>query len=196
MPTLPPALPQSGGPFARGFGRAMLALLGWHIEGNLPDVRRAVIIIAPHTSNWDFVIGIAAKLALGLHASWLGKHTLFRGPFGWFMRRLGGIPVDRAHPQDVVSQTVARFAAADRMVLGLSPEGTRKAVARWRSGFYHIARGANVPIVPVALHWPTRALVVGPPVAPTERMEADLAALGAFYAPWRGRRGEPTPPPL
>ncbi len=193
---MPPALPRSGGPVSRAFGRAVLALLGWRIEGNLPDIGRAVIIVAPHTSNWDFVIGIAAKLGLGLHASWLGKHTLFRGPFGWFMRRLGGIPVDRSQPQDAVPQAVARFAASERMVLGLAPEGTRKKVARWRTGFYHIARGAGVPIVPVALDWPTRALVIGPPVQPTEHMEADLAALGAFYAPWRGRHGEPTPPPL
>ncbi|MDE3127508.1 MAG: lysophospholipid acyltransferase family protein [Gemmatimonadota bacterium] len=174
----------------------MLALLGWRVEGNLPAVHRAVIIVAPHTSNWDFVIGIAAKLGMGLHASWLGKHTLFRGPFGWFMRRLGGIPVDRSRPQDAVAQAVARFAASERMVLGLAPEGTRRAVPRWRSGYYHIAHGAGVPIVPVALDWPTRTLVVGPSVQPSDDMPADLAALGAFYQPWRGRRGEVTPPPL
>jgi 1-acyl-sn-glycerol-3-phosphate acyltransferase len=181
---------------SRAVGRGLLALLGWHVDGNLPDLRKAVVIVAPHTSNWDFVLGIAAKLAFGLHASWLGKDSLFRGPFAWFMRRMGGIPVDRSRPQDVVSQSVARFAASERMVLGLSPEGTRKAVARWRSGFYHIARGAGVPIVPVALDWPSRSLVVGPPVQTSADMEADMAALGAFYAPWRGRRGESTPPPL
>lgn len=196
VPTLPPAIPRAGGPISRAVGRGVLALLGWRVQGNLPDVRQAVIIVAPHTSNWDFVIGIAAKLGMGLHASWLGKHTLFRGPFGWFMRRLGGIPVDRTHSQDAVSQAVARFAESDQMVLGLAPEGTRKAVPRWRSGYYHIAHGAAVPIIPVALDWPTRALVVGPPVHPSDDMRADLAALGAFYAPWRGRRGEVTPPPL
>ncbi|OYV71539.1 MAG: acyltransferase, partial [Deltaproteobacteria bacterium 21-66-5] len=136
----------------------MLAMLGWRVQGNLPDVGRAVIIVAPHTSNWDFVIGIAAKLGMGLQASWLGKHTLFRGPADRFMRRLGGIPVDRSRPQDAVAQAVAGFAASERMVLGLAPEGTRKAVPRWRSGYYHIAQGAGVPIVPVALDWPSRSL--------------------------------------
>ena len=196
VPVLPPALPKRGGTVSRALGRALLALLGWRMEGNLPDVPKAVLIVAPHTSNWDFVIGIAAKLALGLHASWLGKHTLFRGPFAGLMRRLGGIPVDRTRPQEVVSQTVSRFAASDQLVLGLSPEGTRKAVARWRSGFYHIANGAAVPIVPVALDWPSHRLIIGPPTQPTGNMANDLPALGAFFDPFRGRRGEVTPPPL
>jgi 1-acyl-sn-glycerol-3-phosphate acyltransferase len=195
VPPLGYALPRSGGPISRAAGRWALALVGWRIEGELPDVPRAVIIIAPHTSNWDFVVAIAAKLGLGLRAAWLGKDSLFHPPLGGLMRRLGGIPVDRARPHDVVAASVARFAATERLVLGLAPEGTRKSVGRWRTGFYHIARGAGVPIVPVAVDWSRRALAIGPSLVPGNDMGADLAALGAFFAPARGRRGErPTPP--
>jgi 1-acyl-sn-glycerol-3-phosphate acyltransferase len=189
------ALPQSGGRVSRAFGRLLLRWLGWQIEGDLPNVPKAVLILAPHTSNWDFVVGIVAKLALGLHASWLGKHTLFRPPLGFLMRRLGGFPVDRGESQDVVAQAVRRFKETGQLVLGLAPEGTRRAVPRWRSGYYHIAAGARVPIVPVAFHWPRRALVVGPPLMPGPDMATDLRTLAAFYLPMRGRRGEHAAPP-
>jgi 1-acyl-sn-glycerol-3-phosphate acyltransferase len=196
VPLLGDALPKSGGPASRGLGRSLLALLGWRVDGNLPNLPKAVIIVAPHTSNWDFVVGIAAKAALGLRAAWLGKHTLFRPPFGGVMRWLGGIPVDRSRPHDVVAQSVRRFSEVDRLVLGVSPEGTRKAVPRWKMGFYHIAQGAGVPIVPVAFDWGRRALVVGPALEPGNDMDADLERLARFFESARGRRGERTPPPV
>ncbi len=195
VPVLGDALPSTGGPVSRTFGRWLLTVLGWRIEGSLPNIAKAVVIVAPHTSNWDFVVGIAAKLALGLRASWLGKHTLFRRPFGGFMRALGGIPVDRSQPGDVVAQSVARFTEASRIVLGLSPEGTRRTVSRWRMGFYHIARGARVPIVPVALDWSRHTLAIGPSVMPGDDTSDDLRRLESFFASARGRRGERTPPP-
>lgn len=197
VPVLGDALPTSGGAASRALGRWSLALLGWRVEGNLPNLPKAVIIVAPHTSNWDFVIGIATKFALGLRASWLGKHTLFRPPFGGLMRWLGGIPVDRSRPHDVVAQSVRRFGEVDRMMLGVSPEGTRKAVARWKTGFYYIAQGAGVPVVPVAFDWGRHALVVGPTLHPAgDDLAGDLKRLAAFFANARGRRGEGTPPPL
>ncbi len=196
VPALGHALPQSGGRVSHALGRWALAWLGWRVEGTLPDVAKAVIIVAPHTTNWDFVVGIAAKFALGLRASWLGKHTLFRAPFGALMRWLGGIPVDRSRPNDVVAQSVQQFAEMDRMVLGISPEGTRKAVTRWKTGFYHIARGAGVPIIPVAFDWSRHRLVIGPALSPGDDMDADLQALGRFFDAARGRRGERTPPPV
>ncbi len=162
----------------------------------LPDVSKVVIIVAPHTTNWDFVVGIAAKFALGLRASWLGKHTLFRPPFGGLMRWLGGIPVDRSRPNDVVARSVEQFAEMERMVLGISPEGTRKAVPRWKTGFYRIAQGAGVPIVPVAFDWSRRVLAIGPALSPGGDTDADLRTLGQFFEAARGRRGERTPPPV
>lgn len=189
------ALPRSGGALSRALGRLVLRLIGWRVEGTLPDVHKAVVIIAPHTSNWDFVVGIAAKFALGLRATWLGKHTLFRPPLGSIMRWLGGTPVNRSQPQDVVARSVELFAERDRMVLGVSPEGTRRAVPKWRMGFYHIAHGAAVPIVPVAFDWSRKTLAIGPARVPTDDMDADLAALAAHFATARGRHGEATPPP-
>src|SRR6185503_1076937 len=142
LPILGPELPRSGGPISRALGRWVLAAMGWRVEGDIPNIPKLVIIAAPHTSNWDFVVGIAAKSALGLRVTFLGKDSLFRFPLGVLMRAWGGIPVDRGESHDVVSDIVAEFARRDRLVLALAPEGTRKRVDRWRTGFYHIAHGA------------------------------------------------------
>lgn len=166
----------------------MLRLLGWRIAGDVPELPKFVIIGAPHTSNWDFVIAIAAKLALQLDVLWLGKDTLFRRPFGALMRALGGMPVDRGASHNVVAAIVHEFATRDRLVLGLAPEGTRRRVARWRTGFYHIAHRAGVPIVPVALDWGSRTLAIGAPVGTTGDAERDIATLRARFAGVRGRR--------
>jgi 1-acyl-sn-glycerol-3-phosphate acyltransferase len=188
MQALGTQIPRSGGPASRAVGRWTLGLLRWRVEGTIPDVPKLVIIAAPHTSNWDFVVGIAAKLALGLHILWFGKDTLFRGPLGPVMRSLGGMPVDRASRHDVVSKTVAEFARRDRLVLGIAPEGTRKRVERWRTGFYHIAHGAQVPILPVALNWAQRAIQIGQPFVTTGDLEADLPALQSRFSGAVGRR--------
>jgi 1-acyl-sn-glycerol-3-phosphate acyltransferase len=182
VPILPPSLPRRSSRALRAAGRIGLGLLGWRFEGAIPDVPKLVIILAPHTSNWDFFVGLFADLALALDASWLGKDSIFVGMIGTVLRRLGGIPVDRAHPHDVVARVVAEFHRRDRMVIGLAPEGTRHRVAEWRSGFWHIARGAQVPILPVGLDFGRRALRIGPPYAPTDSLEADLRTLKAFFA--------------
>lgn len=188
MPELGAQIPRSGGPASRALGRWTLGLLGWRVEGTIPDVPKLVIIAAPHTSNWDFVVGIAAKLALGLRILWFGKDSLFRGPLAPVMRSLGGMPVDRAASHDVVNQIVGEFARRDRMLLGLAPEGTRKRVERWRTGFYHIAHGAQVPILPVALNWAERALQIGPPFVTSGDLEADLMVLQSRFSGAVGRR--------
>jgi 1-acyl-sn-glycerol-3-phosphate acyltransferase len=161
--------------------------MGWNVEGEIPNIPKLVIIAAPHTSNWDFVVGVAAKLALGLDVMWLGKDTLFRGPLGAMMRRLGGRPVDRDASHDVVSDMVGEFARRERLILALAPEGTRKRVERWRTGFYHIAHAARVPIVPVALNFGARAIQIGAPYTTTGNADADIAALRQRYAGVRGR---------
>ncbi len=161
--------------------------MGWNVDGEIPNVPKLVIIAAPHTSNWDFVVGVAAKLALDLDVMWLGKHTLFRGPLGAMMRRLGGRPVDRHASHDVVRDVVGVFARRERLVLALAPEGTRKRVERWRTGFYHIAHAARVPIVPVALNFGARAIQIGAPFTTTGDVDADIAALRQRFAGVRGR---------
>jgi 1-acyl-sn-glycerol-3-phosphate acyltransferase len=154
----------------------------------MPNRAKLVLIAAPHTSNWDFVAGIAAKLALGLDVQWLGKHTLFRPPLGSLLRTLGGLPVNRSTSNDVVSGIVEEFSRREKMVLAIAPEGTRKRVQRWRTGFYHIARAAGTPIVPIALNWGARAIQIGAPFETTGDVDKDLAELQGRFAGVRGRR--------
>jgi 1-acyl-sn-glycerol-3-phosphate acyltransferase len=169
-------------PVTQALGRAALRVAGWRIVGALPaDEPKYVVVVAPHTSNWDFFVGLAAEFAVGLRAHWLGKHTLFRWPLGPVLRRLGGEPVHRDAPEGAVGAAVARFDARAHYVLGLSPEGTRRRVPRWRSGFYRIARGADVPVVPVWFDYARREVGIGAPVrlGPDERTET--ARLRALY---------------
>jgi 1-acyl-sn-glycerol-3-phosphate acyltransferase len=188
IPHVGPQIPRAGGRLSRTLGAGALTLLGWRIDGVIPDVPKLVLIVAPHTSNWDFVIGIAAKLALQLRVMWLGKDSLFKGPLAGVMRALGGVPVDRATSHDVVRQVIDEFARREQMILGLAPEGTRKPVARWRTGFYHIAHGAGVPIVPIALNWGERAIQIGQAFETTGNLDADIDELRRRFSTVRGRR--------
>jgi len=182
VPELGPNVPRQGGAVSAALGRLVLRLIGWRIEGELPDVSRAVLIVAPHTSNWDFPVGLAVKFALRLRVNWLGKHTIFRYGLARIWRPLGGIPVDRQAATGVVSQVLAEFGRRDRLLLGVAPEGTRKKVPQWKSGFYRIAQAAGVPIAPLAFDYPRRAIVFFPLFAPSGDYEADLAKLRSHYA--------------
>ena len=187
-PALGAQVPRRGNAPARAFGRAVLALLRWRIEGEIPDLPKFVIAVAPHTSNWDFVVGAAAMFALDLRIGFLSKDTLFRRPFGPAMRWMGGIPVDRASPHGVVGETVAAFARAERCVLAIAPQGTRKPVERFRTGFLHIARGARVPVLLAALDYGARRIRLGPLIQPGDDVEADRMRVEAHFAPVRGRK--------
>lgn len=162
-------------------GRAYLRLCRWRIEGALPPVGKLVVVAAPHTSNWDLPYMLAVAWALGVAPSWLGKRELFRQPFGWLMRALGGIPVDRSRRGNMVDQAVARFAAVDRLHLVIPPSGTRSRATHWRSGFYHIARGARVPIACSFLDYRRRVGGIGPVVVPSGDLRADMAIIRAWY---------------
>jgi len=189
-------IPNSGfKSFTLILGRSLLKLFRWKIDGSLPDRASYIICVAPHTSNWDFVIGYAAKMALGLDAHWLGKHTLFRGPMGPLMRAMGGIPIDRSAAHGVVAQVVEWFRRKPNLVLGVTPEGTRRKVDRWKTGFYHIARDAKVAIWPVAFDWGTRTVRLGPLFDVTDDEEADLTALQNFFRAARGRHPDNAFPP-
>jgi 1-acyl-sn-glycerol-3-phosphate acyltransferase len=190
IPQPGPMVPRRGGPIRAALGRALLLLFGWRIGGGPPDVPKCVVIAAPHSSNRDFFIGIAVVFALRIDAHFIGKAELFRGPLGPIMRWLGGLAVDRGHPEGVVEQTVAMFKARDRLLLAVAPEGTRKPVSRWKSGFYRIALGAGVPIVPGYFDNGRRLVGFGEPFYPTGNAEADIAALQAFYAPIPRRDGK------
>lgn len=182
VPVMTENIPQRGNWFMRWLMITLMRLSGWRFTGEgFPAHRKFVLIVAPHTSNWDFIVGIRAMYALGLRGTFLGKDTLFRWPLGILMRFLGGFPVDRSRKSDVVTQTVELVAAMDKVVIVLSPEGTRKRIDRWRSGFYWIARQAGIPILPVAFDFAAKAIHVYPVFEPTGDQERDIAYLRSLF---------------
>ena len=157
-----------------------------HIVGEMPDVPKFVIVAAPHKTNWDLPHIIAAGLHYGIYIQWMGKDSLFKWPFGGLMRWLGGIAIDRSRTNNAVAGMIAAFDAADCMVLAIPPSGTRKDVARWKTGFYHIAVGARVPIALCFIDYTNRTLGVAEVFHPTGNFDADLAKIMAVYAPMIG----------
>ena len=172
--------------------RWILRLFGWEVEDRLPDTPRYVTIGAPHTSNWDFPVAILTMWAIGLDGRWVGKHTLFRPPFGWIMRKLGGVPLNRDTTQDFVSQMVERFRELDEFVLVIAPEGTRSHTPHWRTGFYWIAHGAGVPIALGFLDYARKRAGVAEVFVPSGDLESDFETIRAFYADKTGKRPEKT----
>jgi len=188
VPPLPPSFPRRGNALSRALGYALLALLGWRFEGEWPDRPKVLAIVAPHTSNWDFIVGISAVYALGLDIRFLAKHTLFNPWLGWLMRGVGGTPVNREAPHGLVAQVVDLFERSPRVFLAVTPSGTRTRGAPWRSGFYHMAHTAGVPIVPIAFDGERRVIRLFPPFQTSGSYEADLPRLLALYAGIRGIR--------
>lgn len=186
VPKLPDCLPSRGNFFSSFVSRALLWLGRWRIEGDFPPRPKMVCIVAPHTSNWDFIVGILAVFAIGIRVRFLAKHTLFKGPLGWFMRWCGGMPVNREAPQGLVPQAVEAIEKAERIFLAITPAGTRSSTKPWRSGFYHIAVAARVPIFPVIFDGPGRAIRFLHAFEPSGNYDADLPKLLALYAGARG----------
>ncbi|MBH2003142.1 MAG: lysophospholipid acyltransferase family protein [Sphingobacteriia bacterium] len=166
-----------------------LWLRGWSIRGEFPyQLKKCVVIVAPHTSSWDFIIGLAVRSRLRLyHIRFMGKDALFRGPLGFIFRKLGGFPVDRFHKNNMVEQVAGLFNTNDSFVLALSPEGTRKKVDRLRTGFYHIAVKAGVPIVMAGFDFGKKEISIAPPFYPTGNMDADLNMIIGHYASLKGK---------
>ena len=156
-------------------------LRGWHIDGRPPPEKKFVLVGAPHTSNWDFAVFLGAVDELGIRPSYLGKHSLFRWPLRRFMLDMGGIPVDRSKSANYVEQIVAEFVRRDELALVIAPEGTRDSEGRWKSGFYHIAMGAGVPIVPAWIDRNRRRGALGPVIWPSGDYRADLERIATFY---------------
>lgn len=181
FPRLPPSVPQVRSRWRRWAGVAGLWLAGWRIETPLPSASKFVVVVAPHTSNWDFVVGFLAYLALQLDAGWLAKHTALAGPWGPLGRHFGGIPVDRRNPGDMVATCSRAFASRPGMVLAIAPEGTRSRVDSWKRGYHRIALAAGVPMVPAALDFRRRCISFGPAVTPTADADADERQLRAFF---------------
>ncbi|MGA1373012.1 MAG: lysophospholipid acyltransferase family protein [Pseudomonadales bacterium] len=171
----------------RWLARGVLRIGGWALETTVPPKARYVLLAAPHTSNWDFVWLLALAWSVDVDLHWMGKASLFSGPLGPLMRALGGIPIERGTRSRVVDTTVAVFAHRPEFVVTIPAEGTRGAGAYWRSGFYHIARLARVPIVLGYLDYPRRRGGLGPVLEPSGDVRADMDVIRAFYANKRGR---------
>ncbi len=190
FPTLPPRAPQVRSLWRRAFGIVMMWVTGWRIVGNAPDLPKFVLIVAPHTSNWDFFYGAFAYFALCLDSLWLVKESAITGPLGKLARHFGAAPIDRSNAGNVVQAYVKEFSLRERMMLIITPEGTRKKVADWKRGFYYIAVGANVPIVPVAFDFRSRRIVFNPPFFPTGDIQSDVEKIKALYCKEMARRPE------
>ncbi|MEZ4972574.1 MAG: lysophospholipid acyltransferase family protein [Cyclobacteriaceae bacterium] len=176
----------------RPFYLLMFKLFGWKTEGNFsPDIKKYVIAVAPHTSNWDFVVGVAARSIFRIQkARYLGKSSLFKPAYGWFFRWLGGYPVDRSSSHDMVQQVAKIFNDHETFILAMAPEGTRKKVEKLRTGFYYIAKSANVPIIPVGFDFGGKRVVVGQPLYPTGNIENDMEKMLEFYRTIKGKNPE------
>ena len=166
-------------------------LLGWKIINDFPqDIKKYVVIAAPHTSWMDFPIAILSRMALGTMVNFIGKGSLFKGPFGFLFRLLGGTPVDRSQNNNLVDSIVQLFNSKEEFRLGLSPEGTRKKVAKWKTGFYYIAKGANVPIVMATLDFGNKQIKISKAYTLTEDMDTDFKHFHAFFSDVKGKNPE------
>ena len=156
-------------------------LVGWHVEGQLPDISKYILIGAPHTSNWDFVMFLGVIFHLGENVKFMGKAELFRSPLGWFFYWCGGIPVDRKKSQGLVEQMVTACEKSDKFILTIAPEGTRHYVTEWKMGFYHIAKKAGIPVVMAIVDGTKKTIRVGQVFYLTENMEADMKAIKGYF---------------
>ncbi len=156
-------------------------LMRWQLIGPFPEVEKCVVIVAPHTSWVDFFIGLLVRSILKKEINFIGKHSLFKPPFGWYFRWMGGTPIDRSKNSDTVVSTAKIFAQRKVFRLALSPEGTRKKVTKWKTGFYYIAKEARVPIVMVAFDYGKKQVKISDPVFPTDNKETDFKRYKEFF---------------
>ncbi|MBK6530457.1 MAG: lysophospholipid acyltransferase family protein [Deltaproteobacteria bacterium] len=170
---------------------AALRLAGWRFDGTLPREKRYVCLGYPHTSNWDGLLMIAFATRLGLKARWMIKDDWTRGPLGAALRGLGAVGIDRSTSHSVVAQMIEEFGRHEEFVLGIPPEGTRSRTEHWRSGFYHIALGARVPVVPGYIDFGRRVVGMGPPMWMSGDVRADMDRLREFYGSLHLRAYEP-----
>ncbi len=167
----------------------ILRLCGWKVSGSLPaGVKKAVLIAAPHTSNWDLPFTLFVAFALRLNIYWMGKEELFRPPFRGVMMWLGGIPVQRSAAGNMVAASAEAIREADELMLVVSPEGTRSKALYWKTGFYHIANTAQVPVVMAFLDYGRKIGGVGPVLHPSGDIDADMQVIKDFYKDIRGKR--------
>lgn len=178
---IPKEVPRTNNRVGQLIGSLILKAFGWQVTGEFPQSAKFIAAVAPHTSNWDFVIAIAVKFKLGLQVKFLGKHSIFVGPFAYILKRMGGIPVDRRATNGIVNQVTRIFHEQDALILGLAPEGTRKYTQQWKTGFIYMAYSANVPIVPMLIDYRSKTFVILPAMTVTDDVPAELIRIKQQY---------------
>jgi len=168
------------------FAISLFKVAGWRTEGKLPDIPKYVII-ATHTSNWDLIVGLTgwSILSYGFSMtklSWMGKAEVFRGPLGAFLKWIGGIPIERRARHSAVEQSIQAFRSREKLAMAIAPEGTRKRVTHWKTGFYHIAQGAQAPIVFGFFDYKRKVMGIGPTIIPCGDIQADMEIIRDFYS--------------
>jgi 1-acyl-sn-glycerol-3-phosphate acyltransferase len=187
---MPPRVPRGGNAFTRRVGRAILRACGWRVTGNLPDEPRFIAIAAPHTSYWDWVVAMAALLALGIRINYMVKDSAFVWPFSVILHASGGIATNRAAPAGLVEDLSARILHTPEIILAITPEGTRARVEHWKTGFLRIAKLAKLPVVQVSWDYPAKLITLGPVAQLTGDRETDIANVRAYYRQFTGRNPE------
>lgn len=167
---------------------------GWKVSGNKPDLKKYVVIVAPHTSNWDFFVGWAARNVIGFRPNFLAKKELFKIPLiGWFLSNIGGVSVDRKDKKKsakLVDQVVELYQTRDEFIMTITPEGTRSYSPKWKTGFYRIAQQAGVPIVKIGFDYPSKTVFVAEPFYPTGDMDKDLGEIKEYFRQFKGKNPE------
>lgn len=189
-------VPKMGNRFTRALGAFLLKLMGWQIKGTIPNRSKMLLTAAPHTSNWDFIIAMSAMLAMGLKLSFIMKKEAFFWPFKGLFVKLGGVPVDRNQVSDVVQQLSNWFDQSDQAWLAITPEGTRKKVDRWKTGFLRIATAVQVPILLMAWDYPSKTLHCVAEFKPSGNIETDMAVIRGIYNQYRGRHRDRESDPI
>ena len=176
-PRLGDAVPQRKHPIRTLIGRVVFKLIGWKLEGNLPNKSKLVLVALPHSSNFDFILALSVIWAWGLKLNYMGKHTLFKFPQGFFFKAVGGIPVDRRSPQGLIEKMTSEFNSRSSLMLGIAPEGTRNSDGTLRAGFARIAKAASAPVVPIIVNYKTKTLTLGKLITDLSDVENIVAAV-------------------
>ena len=184
---LPDEMPRVGNGFTKGMGLLIVKMLGWHIDGEFPPEKKVMVALAPHTSNWDFVVAMPFIMALRLKASWLMKKEAFFFPFKRLFLWLGGIPTNRSAAGGMAKQVASQFKQNEKMWVAITPEGTRKKTAKWKNGFLRIAYAANVPVLLVAWDFPNKRICVDSLYRPTGDLEIDMREIQKRFHKYQGR---------
>lgn len=172
------------------FSKLLLRIAGWRVDITLPDYPKSIICVAPHTSNWDFILGKLAYASAGRKAGFLMKEAWFFFPLGYFFKAIGGIPVPKRKGSSLVDTLVHKFDTSEKLNIAITPEGTRSSTTQWRHGFLHIARQANVPIALGIIDYPSKQIIIRDSFTPTGDAEADMRAIKDYYKPYTGRYPE------